>query len=164
MSSSSFTPPLAGPVAGSIAIIQEQQASGVGAGGGLWTNSYTTRILNTKVSDLGNIVTAFNPGGAGTFVPIMGTYRAAAWASIGNNTGVAKLKIRNVTASADAVFGGSASTIVNFFVYSHLDGVFTANGTDVYSLQHYSSGLSAGGSPASVGIEVYCDLYLLKIA
>lgn len=147
------------------AVMQEQQASGTSST--FTVNATTaTRILNTKVSDLNNILSSFNAGGNNQFIPIAGTYVTRAWAMLGNGGGAAKIKVRNVTAAVDAVqglsgHGGAAATgeLANF-----LDGVFTANGTDSYALQQYSQNSNAGGTAVSQGQEIYASITLEKIA
>lgn len=150
---------------GAIAVMQEQQTSGSGTTFSV-NGAYATRPLNTKVSDLASILSTFNPAGAGTFIPIAGTYRAQGWSLIGNNGGSAKARVRNLTAATDAVPGASsfaATASVGYYI-NILDGVFTANGTDSFAFQQYGSAVCGGGQPVTQGQEVYASLTLTKIA
>lgn len=147
------------------AVMQEQQASGTSSTFSV-NAGIATRVLNTKVSDLNSIISSFNPAGNLQFIPIAGTYYVTAWGLLGNAGGVSKLKIRNVTATSDAVQGASslAGVASTGQLLNVLAGTFVANGTDSYALQHYSANSNSGGGAVSQGQEVYASVTLEKIA
>jgi hypothetical protein len=144
----------------------EDQKSTTTVGGGASATTWNARDLNTEVSDPDNIVTI----ASNQFTPIAGDYDLDAWAASWK-VDRQRLRLYNVTQSAvvdteglDSASGAGDSVSVP----AHLYARFTANGTDAYRIDHYTSGAQASnglGFPVSDGSnEVYMTIVLRKFA
>jgi hypothetical protein len=147
----------------SYAILRDEKATGT-AGGSASATTWNNRALNTEVSDADNIVSI----SSNQFTPISGTYilRAQAKAYIVN---LNRLRLYNVTGAASVEEGlNSMSQVSTVMATALLTCRFTANGTDAYRIDHYTSGARATdglGAAVSDGTnEVYLEIELEKIA
>jgi hypothetical protein len=79
----------------------------------------------------------------------------------------AMLRLRNVTTSTTVIEGGYGFGAANAGLFCRLVTHFTANGTDEYEIQYYtSSGRPLNGLGLALnegGVERYQSLYLEKI-
>lgn len=135
-------------------------------GGGMTVYTWNTRELNEILGDTGIVSLSSNQ-----FTPVPGTYLAFGYC---NAYQIIRHQSRlyNVTQSQNVFTGsseyaGSGQLVGN---KTMLVGVFVANGTDVYEMQHISTdspgilarGTSVGGA-LTVEKEVYASLALVKI-
>lgn len=143
------------------AIIRDEKTTGT-EGGSSSAATWNNCSLNTEVSDPGNIVTIVS----NKFVPVSGTFllRAvkSAWDDV---TMFIKLRLYNVTAAA--VVEEGLNNDGNGGGTGHLNCKFTANGTDEYRFDLYTStaqvnsGLGRAVNDGST--EVYLEAELSKI-
>jgi hypothetical protein len=147
----------------SVAILRDEKANAT-AGGASSATTWNNRDLNTEVYDPDSIVSI----SSNQFTPIAGDYELTVVAStyksdksrlrLYNVTGAASVEegISLITAAADAV-----SSTATLFVS------FTANGTDAYRIDHYTSAAQATnglGFASSAGVnEVYLEMVLRKL-
>lgn len=146
------------------AIIRDEKSTGT-AGGGSTAGAWNARDLNTEFIDANGIVAI----SSNQFTPISGTYFIHAVAP-GFQCGFNRLRLYNVTAtsSIDEGVGCQFSASDSVSGLAHLRTSFTANGTDAYRIDHYTSLTKASnglGQPVSDGTnEVYLEIYLEKVA
>lgn len=148
---------------------RNQQTSGTGSGETLSATTWNQRVLNTTVL---NTIPSCTLGSNQISLPA-GTYEVTA-SGLGLETGAAsaaqhKLRIRNITASTTLVAGQNNSIGTTGSgaqsLLGVLQGQFTLAGTATIELDSYPSVAMSGGSTASSGeVEVYCDIYLRKVA
>lgn len=143
----------------SVAVLEYKVASGTNSET-YTASSYQTVNLNTEVSDADSIVTLATK----QFTPVSGTYRVDAFALLNDNggTGSYKVRIRNVTAGTTAIVGSNGiSGNISMANVLRADGVLTANGTDAYELQVYTTRATDAITAASSGeSEVYARVIL----
>ena len=148
----------------SYAILSDEKATTTD-GGGSSATTWNARDLNTEVADPDSIVTI----ASNQFTPIAGTYLYLAIASA-YKVGTHRLRLYNATQTASVKEGLAAksSTGDNTASSASIDGVFTANGTDAYEIDHYTEvaqatdGLGAATNDGSN--ETYLFIRLEKIA
>jgi hypothetical protein len=149
--------------------IEDQQASGVGAGACV-AATQNIRALNTKVVD--NIVGASL--GTNQITLPAGTYFVMFDAPAhSSTTAIAhKLRLRNITDASNAVVGTSDYVDGDTSFQNTGDnrafgtGLFTIAGAKVFELQHYTSGADANGLGLAVSsgdIEVYARIAIYKV-
>lgn len=144
-------------------LIREEQAQGVN-GGTFNAGAWQTRILNTKVSDVGNHATLSGNQitlGAGTYI-----IRAQAPARV---VGRHQTRLYNVTDTALVLTGNSGHQGSTDSVgYSFVIGRFTIGASKALEIQHQCESTDAtfgfGVSNAFGGGEVYTIVELWKVA
>lgn len=151
----------------SYAILRDEKADGT-AGGASAATTWNARDLNKEVSDADNIVTI----SSNKFVPISGTYkiiiRAQAHGAVGNH----RLRLWNVTGGAVVTdgFGPTHNGVASVGLSAWLFLTFTANGTDAYRVDHWTSsavatnGLGTAGTDSTNYAETFMEIYLEKVA
>ena len=133
------------------------------AGGASSATTWNARDLNTEVTDADSIVSIASD----EFTPVSGTYLLTAHAPA-NETDLHRLRLYNVTGTAVVEEGlnalsGAAAT--NQQTPAVLSCRFTANGTDAYRIDHYTSTGEADGLGRAVSdgsAEVYLTIILQK--
>lgn len=133
------------PVGGastSYALIEHQQSTGTN-GGNVTGGSWQTNPLNTEYEDADDIVTL----SSNRFTPVAGTYRVSIEAGyqLASNTRI-RCRIRNVTAGSTVfvtIQNGNGGATVPITIMG--SAIMTANGTDQYELQYYSSASTTNG-------------------
>jgi hypothetical protein len=149
-----------------VAVLEHQLTAGTHGGSataGVWTN----RVLNTEVSDADSIVTL----SSNLFTPVAGTYLVRARAAF-YDTDATRLRIYNDTAGSTAVLGlkDRMSTVNSATgLMAVVEGVFTANGTDAFSLDYRCTTGTATYGLGFFGtndgdVEVFAQVVLTKIA
>lgn len=149
------------------AYIQHQETSGTD-GGGVTGSSWNTADYDTEVSDPDSIVSV--AGSGGEFTPTAGTYNIQASHQV-FRTSESRLRLYNVTQASAVLYGQNAlaegSSGENDAFNATLEGTFTANGTDVYRIDVYTTVTRSGngfGTALSLGVnEVYGTMKLDKI-
>lgn len=144
------------------AIIADQKAANT-AGGTPTATTWTTRTLNTEVSDPDGIVAI----ATNRFTPIAGVYNVKIYAPMvgsGNPTG-ARIRLRNVTAGTVLKTSSNFSGNANGGIPATLEHSFVANGTDAFDVQYYiTSALATNGLgfPINEGavVETYTTIDL----
>lgn len=147
-----------------IAILQDQKTDGTD-GGGSSASTWNNRDINTEVYDPDGIVTI----ASNQFTPIAGTYEIFV-TSPHRETGVSRLRLWNVTASAVVAVGQNSQAIASLSVAvkAILTAVFTANGTDAYRIDMWTAGSHAtngfGTAVTDTGsVEIYTEIILRKL-
>jgi len=146
-----------------IAILRDEKASGT-AGGSSSATTWNNRDLNTEVYDNQNIVTI----ASNQFTPIAGEYKLYATATVGLSGGH-RMRLYNVTGAASVREGlnNSATVSGSDRNTNTLNAIFTANGTDAYRIDHYTTSAQATtglGIAITTGAnEVYMEIVLEKI-
>lgn len=153
------------PFGGQLFHVEDQKASGTAGGNGT-TAAWTTRILNTSLT---NEITSASLASNQITLPA-GTYFVNAW-SIFDSTTFTKLRLRNITDSTTARIGasllsGNGGTTSG---QALLNGRFTLAGTKVLELQYYISSVASGinslGPPVTSGeVEIYSSAMIWKVA
>lgn len=155
---------LAAAIIHPFAILADEKAANT-AGGAAAATTWNARNLNTEIVDANAIVSI----SSNQFTPIAGTYRIFVQ-SPAFKTGNHRLRLYNVTGAASVKEGQNAragsgnDTETN----ATLDYEFTANGTDAYRIDHYTTVAAATnglGVQLNVGgaVETYMVIYLEKI-
>lgn len=148
------------------AILADVKATTV-AGGTSSNTTWNTRDLNTKQYDPYGIVTI----SSNKFVPIAGDYQLFAYTPfLGGAAGTAlgRARLFNVTTAVAVQQGQSGAAVTNTNSVAILDCVFTANGSDEFRIDTYTSvgratnglGLASGDGSS----EIYTVVVLKKIA
>lgn len=148
------------------ALLQDQKTQGTN-GGGSTANTWSTRDLNTEVFDADNIVTI----SSNKFTPISGKYELHATAPIRSSSTatIARLRIQNITAGTTVSIGTNHLIVAtNLGDVLSIDTFFTANGTDEYALQYYTTqAVAATGLGNAINVtgevEVYASILLAKV-
>lgn len=146
----------------SVAILEETQATTVD-GGSASATTWNQRGNLTEVSDADSIVTV----STNTFTPIAGEYEIEV-AACAAYVGVHRVKLYNATQTSDERVGLNmdcgTSGIMQQATLRHR---FTANGSDAYRIDHYTTSARAtDGLGIAVGDganEVYCEILLIKL-
>lgn len=150
----------------SILHIQHQESSGT-SGGSSVAGAWTTRTLNTEVT---NEITGASLATDQITLPA-GTYEIQADGVVagGANGNNSILRFRNTTDSDTVAIGiaGEVGTGSEHNVRPTLRGKFTIGATKVFALQYYGQGSLATtglGQPITSGeVEVYADVYIRKV-
>jgi hypothetical protein len=155
-----FAPDLGGGLFDAYAYLRDQQSAGT-QGGSSSSGSWNTRVLNTEVSDSDGIVSI----SANQFTLAAGRYLIRARAPF-QNSGVAKLRIRNVTDSTTALIGGQSNAASNSDVPSFVIGEMTIAATKTFELQYQSSASQATsglGVATNFGeVEVFAEVEIWR--
>lgn len=145
----------------SYAILQHDESSGTDAGG-TSASTWNARPLDTEVSDTDSIVSITS----NTFRPISGTYLIRVAASV-FNAGFTRLRLYNIDGTSVVGQGVNGRPATSQGNTDYLELIFTANGTDDYRIEHYSSSAQSGnglGDAATTGAdEIYMTITLVKI-
>lgn len=148
-----------------IAILRDEKASGT-AGGTSSTTTWNARDLNTESYDPGSIVAI----SSNQFTPIAGDYEIWALTSFLGGTAAAstgRCRLYNVTGAAAVEEGLTTFAMINGPGTAPLNCKFTANGTDAYRIDTYTSvGRATTGLGTQAGdgsAEVYTMVELRKI-
>lgn len=145
-----------------IAVLADQKAQNTG-GGTFTAGAWRTRDLNTEVSDAGNIVTL----SANKFTPIAGKYFIYATVPMSDDNSVHQARLYNSTGASQVLAGSSAnvSGTGSPFIMSpsFVMGVFTANGTDAYTIEDRCTLDATFGVAVNLTTEVYTQVTLIKI-
>lgn len=147
----------------SVAILRDEKTTGT-AGGSSSATTWNNRNLNTETYDPDSIVTI----SSNQFTPIAGDYEITVVASTYRST-AHRLRLYNVTTATSVDEGMSliASNADSSAGTATLFTKFTANGTDAYRIDHYTSVAQATnglGFPTSDGsAEVYLEIVLRKL-
>lgn len=149
----------------SYAILRDEKATTVN-GGSSSSATWNNRDLNTETYDPDGIVSI----SSNQFTPDSGDYILSGWAAAGaGGACLHRLRLYNVTGTASVeeglgarvVTAGERSTV-------QLMCKFTANGTDAYRIDHFTSvGLASTGLGLAVGdgsAEVFLEIKLEKVA
>jgi hypothetical protein len=147
------------------AILRDEKTSGT-AGGTSTGSSWNARNLNTELYDPYSIVSIASD----QFTPIAGDYVIEAHAPVGASSSnyTSRLRLYNVTGAASVEEGMSAAMpSAGVRTTCFLRCKFTANGTDAYRIDHYTSvGLATTGLGAAVSdgaAEAYLEILLIKV-
>ena len=154
--------------AGGVLVVRDEKPSGT-AGGDLLTGAWRTRTLNTVPT---NTISGASVATNQITLPT-GTYYIVSSAPgfiVGNH----KLRLRNVTASANLIVGQSNYTGTDITNPTYvcapalLDGVFALTASSAIELQHYAGTGRAGngaGANSSVGeVEVFAQVTIFKLS
>lgn len=119
------------------AVISDDKTSGT-AGGSSSSTTWNARDVNTEISDPYGLVSI----SSNKFTPVAGDYMFFSLApflggSAANSGGQGRLW--NVTASSLAILGSTQTAVTNSTAYVFVIGRFTANGTDEYRVDTYTS-------------------------
>lgn len=134
------------------------------AGQSITATTWTTRNLDTSVTTeiTGPVLSANQI----TLVPA-GTYYVEAWANAfcsGSNAR-SRIKVLNVTDAADLLVGRNCGTnTATDCLWAQVQGRFTLSGTKTISIQQFSSATGSNPAQNSGGSEIYCEVYLWRVA
>lgn len=148
----------------SFAVLRDEKSTGTN-GGASSAATWNARNLNTEVSDTGSIVSI----AANQMTPVSGTFVMMANA-LAREAGQHRLRLFNVTgaASVDEGLNAQNTAAAALATMATLFTVFTANGTDAYRIDHYTTSAKAtNGLGTAVGDgtnEVYLEILLIKVA
>lgn len=142
--------------------IENQQTSGT-AGGTFTSGSWQTRVLNTEVSDTGNLASLSSNQvtlSAGTYL-----VRAQAYAGAVNSH---QLRLQNVTDGTTLLTGLNmlSNSTANSANQASLNGIITVAAGKALELQHRCQTTAATngfGLATSWGTEVYAVLEFIKV-
>lgn len=147
-----------------VAILRDEKATGTDGGGSAAT-TWNNRDLNTEVSDPQNIVSI----SSNQFTPVSGVYKIYAVASAKRADGH-RLRLYNVTQASvvqegkNAISQDATNVPATNATLSH---VFSANGTDAYRIDHYTTNSFAtsglGNAVSDGSNEVYMTILLEKV-
>lgn len=154
-------------VKASTAVFADHKAQNTG-GGNFASGAWRVRDLNTEVSDADSIVTI----ASNLFKPIAGTYFIIARAPCFHDQLTQhQARLINSTQSSAVVLTGSSAHFYATTGGNQSDawvaGVFTANGTDEYAIDHRcvpAANTPTFGKAANLTTEVYTQVTLIKIA
>ncbi len=149
-----------------IAIFRDEKTTGTNGGTSV-TTTWNARDLNTELYDPGSIVSI----SSNQFTPIAGDYEILVFAPFVGGTAASatgRLRLYNVTGAASVEEGMGTFGSTNVAATAVLNCKFTANGSDAYRIDTYTSiGRATNGLGAQVGdgsAEVYTCVYLRKVA
>jgi hypothetical protein len=149
-----------------IAIFRDEKTTGT-AGGTSTSTTWNARDLNTELYDPGAIVSI----SSNQFTPIAGDYEIEVFAPFLGGAAAAstsRCRLYNVTGAAAVEEGINITAAVNGGAVAILSCKFTANGTDAYRIDSYTTagratdGLGRAASDGSA--EAYTTVYLRKVA
>lgn len=143
----------------SVAIMWDSKTTGTD-GGSSSATSFNNRDLNTEHYDPDGIVTI----SSNQFTPASGDYELEAYAPA-NDTGLHRLRLYNVTGTASVQEGmvEDANAGVNLAQHASLTCKFTANGTDAYRIDHYTSGSKPTTGLGAAVSDGSSEIYLVVI-
>lgn len=146
-----------------IAIFNETQSSGT-AGGGSTGSAFTKRTLNTTVV---NNISGCSIATSVVTLATAGTY--VMWASTPSyQSGFTKTRIRNTTASTDAVVGQNADASNVVGCNSIAFGIVTITASTNFEVQTWVQVTKAtngfGAAVSSGSSEIYSQLYIARVA
>lgn len=153
----------AGAGTSSHAILRDEKSTGTN-GGSCSAATWNNRNLNIEVSDVDNIVSI----ASNQFTPISGDYIINIWAQCFEGL-LHRLRLYNVTgaASVEEGIGSRTPAAASVSTMVHLVCAFTANGTDTYRIDHYTSTAQAtnglGIAVSDGSPEVYMEILLEKL-
>lgn len=119
------------------AVLEDQKATNT-AGGAVVATTWTTLDLNTEVEDVNGIVAI----ATNQLTPIAGSYRISISRNVlanATNATVMRMRLRNVTTGAIIAVSDNVSMAGNGSGQMAIEASFTANGTDAYDIQYYST-------------------------
>lgn len=144
-----------------IAYLAHQAASGT-TGPGTVATTWTTRVLNTIVSDTYSIITSLT---SNQFILQPGTYDIFADAQENSMNGM-KLRLRNITASSTAIVGDSSFSAQSNTVQPMvvLNGQVVITVATTFELQYYSTTATGSASAtSSAEVEQFTLVKITKI-
>ena len=126
------------------------------------TDTWTTRELNTEVDPFDIVSLSSNQ-----FTPISGTYVIIA-ESLSYTLYASRIRLYNQTQSSVVFTGMSGFGSAGDNVFHPLYYIFTANGTDAYSIDMWNGGTAGGNNTGGTSTndgesEVYTIITLLKV-
>lgn len=148
----------------SVAILRDEKATTT-AGGSASATTWNNRNLNTETYDPDNIVSI----SSNQFTPIAGDYIIEARAGA-RQVNTNRLRLYNVTGAASVEEGLNTSSNASDATTSVATLVckFTANGTDAYRIDHYTTAARAtdglGAAVSDGSAECYMEIILTKVA
>jgi hypothetical protein len=149
-----------------IAILRDEKTTGTN-GGTSASTTWNARDLNTELYDPGGIVSI----SSNQFTPIAGDYEILVFAPFvggGAASSLGRCRLYNVTGAAAMEEGVNTFGLTNGAATAILNCKFTANGTDAFRVDTYTSvGRATNGLGAQVGdgsAEVYTSLILRKVS
>lgn len=150
----------------SIAVLWDAKTTGT-AGGSSSAATWNARDLNTEHYDPDGIVSI----SSNQFTPIAGDYVllcTAPWAAAAATATTGRLRLFNVTGGASVQEGQGQVADINARAISNMICKFTANGTDAYRIDNYTSQARAttglGNAVSDGSAEIYTVVYLTKVA
>jgi hypothetical protein len=150
-------------IAGTVVVLQDQKPPNTGGGVSL-ANTWQKRVLNTKVTDVGNLCILSNS----QFTLVAGTYliNASAPCFKGDSH---QIRLYNVTDSSIVCLGTTeftwnGSTNANQ-TRSHIDNLVIITATKTFELQHYIQTNSSDGlgNGFGLGTEIFSTVQLIKL-
>lgn len=141
--------------------LRHEQASGVGSGSNT-ALAWGKCTVNTEVLDTGNFCTL----AASVFTLQPGTYEISAIQEL-SNAQDAKLRLRNTSDGTNAAIGVNnyVDSVGGYLNTVAMQGQFTIATAKNFELQYYVNVAGSFGRTVVSGIaEVYCDIYLRKVA
>ena len=163
-SGTAFVNPSGNGVSADYILLQDQKTNGT-AGGASTAGSWQTRVLNTEVTDVGEHASL----SSNQFTLAAGTYRISASAP-GKKSGRYRIKLRNISDSADTLLGSNSysATADNVSTHAFVNGEFTIAASKIFELQYrmeFGSASDGLGQDSSFGVtEIYGQVELFKIA
>jgi len=143
--------------------LQDVKASGT-SGGTATSGTWETRVLNTKVTDIGGHCEL----SSNQFTLAVGIYEISATAPA-YYTSFHRAKLYNVTDALDEIFGTNAySTTVNHSAVttSNINGSFVITAEKVFEIRHRvqaTRDTNGYGQSSGFSTEIYTDVVLRKI-
>lgn len=142
--------------------IEEQQASGTD-GGTFTSGSWQTRVLNTEVSDTGNLASL----SSNQITLAAGTY-VARIACPANKVNAHQARLQNITDGTTLLLGQNAFAVstTGMVTLATIVGKFTLASSKVLEVQHRAqttAGTNGYGAATSWGTEVYTQVELIRI-
>lgn len=147
----------------SIAIIRDEKASGV-AGGTFTSGAWRVRALNAEVYDPDAIVTLADD----QFTLIPGTY-VLIGTTPAYKTNFHRARVYDITADVEEEIGTSETSNASdaTTTRSRVICAFTIEANTTYELQHQCASTyptTGLGQATSIGIEVYSEILIVKVA
>ena len=150
----------------SVAILSYDLASG-GTDAAAVAGAWTTRALNTTVTDLDSITSL----SSNQFTLQAGTYLIDAFStfySAGGTQMSFKVRLRNITDSTTGIVGATCrlhlASGTSGMGFCPLKGLLTISGAKTFQLQYYSQSGESFGTPASSGeVERYAQVTIQKL-
>lgn len=149
-----------------IAILRDEKTSGT-HGGTSVAATWNARDINTELYDPDSIVTI----ASNQFTPIAGDYEILVFAPFRGGAAAqanGRIRLYNVTGAAAVEEGMSVVAATATFTVAVLQCKFTANGTNAYRIDTYTSvgnaGTGLGAATSDGSAEVYTMVHLRKVA
>lgn len=150
------------------ALLADVKTSGT-AGGTSASTTWNNRPLNTIYYNVNNIVSL--DSSTGQFILIAGDFEALIFSAVvgGSAAGnLARSRLYNVTGAASVQEGVNSGAVTNDFNVTMVLCKFTANGTDAYRVDTYTSvgraTIGLGQAMSDGAAEIYTLVYLRKVA